>query len=255
MLERFKAHLDKDFSKYQHRTAEVDDLYEELLGMFMDKAEALKSSGLTEDEIFEKCVNDVGDYRETLNAIGKSHRLTFFQVLKTVLVWTFAWYAVVILGYLITSFATRGWSWSWLIIVSAVAVWLVVMDIYIVNVCKKADLKHFVRFGTAVLAILLDLCVFFLFAGITGAWKIAWLIPTAIPFLISAVDAIVCRAYIGKVYFWHVPSVIFTFGIAAFLVAAQMFIGYAYAWLILLGCVVIDLLYGCFKFLYGKNRR
>lgn len=254
MLEKFKAYLDKDFARYA-RTAEVDDLYEELLGTFMDKAEALRDSGLSDDEIFAKCVDEAGDYRETLRTLEKNGRRTFIEVLKTVLVWTFAWYAVVILSYLITSFATGGWRWSWLIVVSAVAVWLVALDLYIVNICKKAQLKHFVRFGMAVLAILLDLCAFFLFAGISGAWHVAWLIPTAIPFLIAATDAVVCRVYLDKLYFWHLPTVIFTFGIAAFLIAAQLFIGYASAWLILLGCIVIDALYGCFKLLYGKNRR
>lgn len=255
MLERFKAHLDKDFAKYPQRTAEVDDLYEELLGTFMDKAEELKDSGLSDDEIFAKCIDDAGDYRETLNALEKNYKRTFIDVLKTAVVWTFAWYAVVILGYLITSFATFGWRWSWLIIVSAVAVWLIALDLYIIDVCKKNQLKHFVRFGTAVLVILLDLCAFFLFAGITGMWNYAWLFPVAIPFFIAAVDTVVCLVYLDKIYFWQIPSVIFTFGIAAFLVSAQVFIGYKYAWLILLGCIVIDLLYGCFKLLYGKNRR
>lgn len=254
MLERFKAHLDKDFSKFA-RTAEVDDLYEEVLGTFMDKAEALKDSGLSDDEIFGKCVAEAGDYLETLKTISKNNKKSYLEILKTVFVWTFAWYAVVVLAYLITSFATGAWNLTWLIIVSAVAVWLVALDIYIVEICRRAQLKHFVRFGMAVLAILLDLCVFFLFAGITAAWHVAWLIPTAIPFAVTATDAVVCRILLGKNYFWHLPAVIFTFGIPAFLVTAQLFIGYTYAWLILLGCIVIDLLYACFKLLYGKNRR
>lgn len=254
MLERFKNYLDKDFAHYA-RTAEVDDLYEELLGTFMDRASELEGSGLSEDEIFAKCVEDAGDYRETLRSIGNSGKRTFFEVLKTVFIWTFAWYAVVILGYLITSFATGGWRWSWLIIVSAVAVWLVALDVYIVGICKKAQLKHFVRFGTAVLSILLDLCAFFLFAGITGAWHVACLIPTAIPFAVVATDAVVCKTELGKIYVWHFPAIAFTFGIAAFLICAHLFIGYKFAWLILLGAVVIDLLYASFRLLYGKNRR
>ena len=68
MLSRFQSFLKEEF-KGLPNTDEVTDFKDELLGNLMDKAEELKAKDLSEDEIFQQCVQSIDGYKETLKEL------------------------------------------------------------------------------------------------------------------------------------------------------------------------------------------
>ncbi len=69
LLEKFKKYLDKVFRPLPD-SKEVRDFREELLGNLMSNAIDMQKEGYEEDEIYEKCVNNLGDYREHIRALS-----------------------------------------------------------------------------------------------------------------------------------------------------------------------------------------
>lgn len=68
-LERFKAYLDKQF-RLVPMSKEAAELRESMLGDLMSRAMDLKEAGhLTDDEIYDKCIESLGDYTNMLNEL------------------------------------------------------------------------------------------------------------------------------------------------------------------------------------------
>lgn len=68
-LERFKTYL-RSLFKLVPPTKEAAELREAMLGDLMSRAMDLKESGgLTDDEIYEKCIESIGDYQPMLNEL------------------------------------------------------------------------------------------------------------------------------------------------------------------------------------------
>lgn len=68
-LERFKAYLDKQF-RLVPPSKEAAELREAMLGDLMSRAMDLKEAGhLTDDEIYNKCIDSLGDYTYMLNEL------------------------------------------------------------------------------------------------------------------------------------------------------------------------------------------
>lgn len=68
LLERFKAYLSSQF-KLVPPGREAAELREEMLGNLMSHAMELKAEGMSDDEVYTRCIEALGDYTEAINAL------------------------------------------------------------------------------------------------------------------------------------------------------------------------------------------
>lgn len=196
-LERFKTYL-RSLFKLVPPTKEAAELREAMLGDLMSRAMDLKESGgLTDDEIYEKCIESIGDYQPMLNELRmkplESVRSPLFQRgLLSVL--TITLFAVVL--YLVLAVSIEGF-WG----VGAYTVFPIAA-VAIIAVATANPLQRAFRLKRPVIAagilslysVILCTALFFVLwlgAGISPGKT--WVSFTYIPFLIAISVAVATK--------------------------------------------------------------
>ncbi len=196
-LERFKTYL-RSLFKLVPPTKEAAELREAMLGDLMSRAMDLKESGgLTDDEIYEKCIESIGDYQPMLNELRmkplESVRSPLFQRgLLSVL--TITLFAVVL--YLVLAVSIEGF-WG----VGAYTVFPIAA-VAIIAVATANPLQRAFRLKRPVIAagilslysvILCTALFFVLWLAVGISPGKTWVSFTYIPFLIAISVAIATK--------------------------------------------------------------
>ena len=243
-LERFKTYL-RSLFKLVPPTKEAAELREAMLGDLMSRAMDLKESGnLSDDEIYDKCIESLGDYQPMLNELRmkplESVKSPVFQRgLLSIL--TVALFAVVL--YLVLAVSIPGfWGVGAYTIFPIAAVGILVIATA-TPLQRAFKLKRpIIAFGIlSTYSAILCLGLFFILwlgAGISPGKT--WVAFTYIPFLV-AVSVAIATKLANKSIFIPVLFAIVILGIPLYLTAAVATGLWHPLWIIILAGVLIDI--------------
>lgn len=253
--------MELSFRELTH-TKESEDYKAELLGTLMDRADAYKKEGVTdEDLIYDQCIEQLGDFKanfanfKTTPDVKKVIKRTFHGLL-----WGAAYMLVVVAAFLIVSFTVKPapWAKSWLIPVCGALVGVMGLMIYMSVVASRR--KHYLamRFMIAVIMTLSVVVTYLCFSVLTpNAWSVSWLLFLFLPILITGADLVCCLAVDSK--FTLVGLLIFVLAAASMvyvILGITQFIPWHPYWLIPAVAVVVDVIVAALgvKFkLFGKK--
>lgn len=187
MFDRFNDYLSKEF-KGLPKSREVSDFKDELLGTLMEKAEELKNTGRSVQEIFELCISSINGYKDTLKVMRSKPILKkeVANAARTVLY--FSVYMLVLIGvFLAVSFITGRWGRTWLIVVEGAFAGLIVL--LMLNAAKglRNNKTFLPRLSLLTAVSIATVGMFLGVSFILGIWAKSWLIMLFLPvFLLNA---------------------------------------------------------------------
>lgn len=259
MINRFRAYLDKTF-KYLPYTVEADDLREEILSGLMERAEEYLAEGMSEDQIFDKCVDTLGDYTEAIRAIKRKPFAVFkdAKFYKSILaVFCFVLSAVVV--YLVLGVTLSLWGKGALIIfpTMAVVIYFALMASLLIRNIKFH--RHFTS-GMIIASVLVifDTALFFILWECGVAPKYGWVVFTFIPFLV-VVSHFIARGVLRKkkLYFISYVPLIFSIVTPVYLTSSMLSGLWHPLWILFVVAALVTLVCGLsvlFKKVEEKNR-
>lgn len=119
MKERFKRYLEREFRAIRPTLAAAE-YREKVLKQLMDRAQELRIKGIDdEDLIYDMCIDELGDFRATLEQFDEQEHKVANAKRNAVLGAVCAVGAVLafVIVYLVVSFVTSAWALTWLILV------------------------------------------------------------------------------------------------------------------------------------------
>ena len=247
MEKRFNDYLDKKFSKLP-KTKDVKEFREELLGNLLDKATECKDKGLSEDEIFDFCIESLGNYSEPLRQLYKDKIVEILKSdLQKYLLYVASYFLFFIIAYLAVSFITGGWRWSWLILVSSI---MVFVGFILSIVFKRAyTLKKIgsTQLYSQVITVLAVVIVYLTVSFFTSFEK-TWVLFVWLPAIMLSINMIVCKYVLSKkikLISLLVNNILISVGL--FITLAIYFIGFTYSWILILIAILINLIILSYK--------
>lgn len=72
MKKRFEKYLDKSFKNVKN-IPEINELKKEILNDLLDRYEDIKKDSLSDDDVFENCINSLGDLKSLIKEYKKEH--------------------------------------------------------------------------------------------------------------------------------------------------------------------------------------
>lgn len=243
-LERFKSYL-KNLFKLVPPSKEAAELREAMLGDLMSRAMDLKETGLyTDDEIYNKCIESLGDYQPVLNEL----RLKPLAAVKSpgfqrglLSILTVALFAVVL--YLVLAVSIPGfWGVGAYTIFPIAAVGILVIATA-TPLQRAFKLKRpFIAFGIlSTYSAILCLGLFFILwlgAGISPGKT--WVSFTYIPFLL-AVSVNIATKVAKKSLLLPVLSAVPALAVPVYLTASVITGLWHPLWIIILAGVLVDI--------------
>lgn len=243
-LERFKSYL-KNLFKLVPPSKEAAELREAMLGDLMSRAMDLKETGLyTDDEIYNKCIESLGDYQPVLNEL----RLKPLAAVKSpgfqrglLSILTVALFAVVL--YLVLAVSIPGfWGVGAYTIFPIAAVGILVIATA-TPLQRAFKLKRpFIAFGIlSTYSAILCLGLFFILwlgAGISPGKT--WVSFTYIPFLL-AVSVAIATKVAKKSLLLPVLSAVPALAVPVYLTASVITGLWHPLWIIILAGVLVDI--------------
>ena len=159
LVTRFKKYLEEKFRTIKP-TREAMEYREEVLSTLLDRTQDMKDHGVTdEDYIYNKCIEDLGDFDETLKMF-EQNRINLKKVaLKTSQILLIALSAIFIVtvAFLTISLVTKEWSKTWLLEVGGIM--LVIVGLILSNVPIIIKRKKYLILRAEVSAILIIMFV------------------------------------------------------------------------------------------------
>ena len=194
MYQRFRAYLEIAFRGLSP-TQESEEYKAELLGTLMDRAEAMKNDGETdEDVIYESCIDQLGDFKANF-ANFKSLPNVKEVVKRTLSIAGIAaiYMLLLVAIFLTVSFTVGPWSKTWLILVCGALVGIIAGLIILCILSAQRKYIATMRFLIAVV-LTLGIVVTYLMYSVLSAnvWGISWLLFLFLPIILSGVDLVVC---------------------------------------------------------------
>ncbi len=243
MINRFRTYLDKTF-KYLPYTEEALELREEILSGLMERAEELKSEGLSEDEIFDKCVSSLGDYTETIKALKRKP----FSLLKDTkfqkgVLSIIAFVLCSVIVYVLLGTTLNLWGLGAIIIFPSMA-GLIYIGISASMLLRNVKSKRHLTSGIIIASYFVIYVLVFFFI-LTFALNISasktWVMFTYIPALILCAHMI-AHGYLRQKKIWLAVWLLLTVLVAVpvYLTSAVITGLWHPLWVIVLGGVVLD---------------
>ena len=242
MEKRFQIYLDKKFSKLP-KTKDVKDFREELLGNLLDKAKEYEDKGLSEQEIYEQCIDSLGDYSESLRQLYKGKIIDILKSdIQKYLLYIASYFLFTIIVYLGISLITKGWSWSWLIVVASTGIFLAV--IIGISYQRAYALK---KIGSSQLLVhTITFCsVGVVYFGLSFAFSFnkTWVIWVFLPAIMITVNTLFAKfKFNRKISLPMILIDIIFISIGLYLLISVLFGGYHIWWLLILFAIFVDLL-------------
>ncbi len=193
MLQRFRAFLEIEF-RFIASSKEADAYKAELLDNLMARADDMVKNGeKDEDKIYKSCIEQLGDFRETLQNFKKTINPKF-QAKRAIncLIYSLIFAVLVVGAYLAVSFTkAMPWSNSWLILVCGFLGGIVVVSVY---ACVVLVMKKKFALGRPFLhvAIVLSVVVAYLCYSVLtpNVWKTSWLLFLIMAILSTGIECI-----------------------------------------------------------------
>ncbi len=243
-LERFKSYL-KNLFKLVPPSKEAAELREAMLGDLMSRAMDLKETGLyTDDEIYNKCIESLGDYQPVLNELRlkplAAVKSPGFQrgVLTILSVTLFSVVLYLILSVVIDNF----WGVGAYTIFPLTAIALIVIgSIAPLERCIKLRRPLTLFLILSVYSVILGTAMFFILwlgAGISPGKT--WVSFTYIPFLL-AVSVAIATKVAKKSLLLPVLSAVPALAVPVYLTASVITGLWHPLWIIILAGVLVDI--------------
>lgn len=193
MLQRFRAFLELEF-RFVASNKDSDAYKAELLDNLMARADDMAKSGeQDEDKIYNTCIEQLGDFRETLATYKKTINPKYqANRALNVLIVSLIYSLLVVGAYLATSFTkAMPWSTSWIILTSGFLGGLVICSVhaFVVLVAKKkyVPARFFIHTAIVLSTVITYLCYSVLTANV---WGSSWLIFLIMIILSTGVECI-----------------------------------------------------------------
>ena len=223
MIDRFRSYLDKTF-RYLPYTDEASALREEMLSGLVERAEDLRAEGKSEDEIYAICIESLGDYTETINALKRKP----FALLKDAkfqksLLGSFCFILACVVAYLLLGVCFGYWGKGAVTIFPAMTG---ILYFFLMGSLLLRNVKFNRHLGSGViiasLFIVFITALFFLLWALGVAPKYAWVTFTYIPLLVG-VAHLIAKGYLRKkkVGFPTYAYLIFTVTLALYLTVSM----------------------------------
>ena len=228
-------------------TKEADELREEILSGLMERAEDLKAEGKSEDEIFNLCIESLGDYTESIKAL-KRHPLAMFRDTKFLrgVLGVLAFVLSCVVTYLALGVTLNFWGEGALIIFPSMAV---IIYFFIAGSLLLRNVKFSRHFTSGILIasilIIFDVALFFILWECGIAPKYGWVVFPYIPLLIVLAH-LITRGVLRKKKIYFVSYVLLIFStITAVYLTASMLTGLWHPlWIIFVGGVLFTAVWG-----------
>lgn len=245
MINRFKAYIDKTF-KILPYTREAMELREEILAGLMERAEELKAENLSDDEIFVRCIDSLGDYTEAINAL-KKHPFAVFRDAKflRLLLSILSFALCSVITYILCGVLGSLWGKAALIIFPSMGIiiyFMVTASILRSNIKLRKHLTSGVIIASY-FAIYVVAMFFILWAGVGLPAKFCWVVfPYISAFAILA--HMITMGYLRKKKIWLVAWIAFIMclSVAVYLTAAMITGMWHPLWIIILIAAVASVL-------------
>lgn len=246
MYNRFDNYLSNEFKGLAH-TKEVNDYKEELLGTLMEKAEDFKAQGIEdEDQIFKMCIESIKGFKDTLKELKGKPLVIKSAIRAANVLLYFAIYFVLIIGaYLAVSFTTDAWDITWVLLVEAIFLGLIVF--FIILLVKNFHKKNY-AIGRSLIAPIVSVMIVGLYLGASfyyeNIWSISWMLFLCLPLLILLGD-IIAGAFTGKNKLFITELIAFISLLSVFSYISLAILGiiaWHPFWLIILGGVLVDII-------------
>lgn len=178
MLQRFRAFLELEF-RFVANSKESDAYKAELLDNLLARADDMVKAGeKDEDKIYDSCIKQLGEFRETLSGYKKTVNPKY-QAKKALnmLIYGLIFSLVVVGTFLALSFtAVLPWSKSWIILTSGFIGGAVILSVYAFVVLiskKKYNLaRPFIHIAIVLSTVIAYLCYSVITANV---WGTSWL--------------------------------------------------------------------------------
>ncbi len=219
MKEKFKKYLEEQFRNIRPTYAAMQ-FREETLANLMDRAQELKIKGIDDEElIYLTCIDELGDFQETLKEFDEKEVKTDAVKRKVSLgaVIAVAVAAVLTLTYLIVGFVAHVWHPTWLIMVGGVFAGAITAMGFVVPKLVKNKKYIVLRAMAAVTEVLVSVFVFLilqLVVNLSGAWM-TFLAMVA---LILGVDTAIAFVTANKFKFVELPIFVEVFFVMLFVI-------------------------------------
>lgn len=246
MLNRFKNYLDKTF-KYLPYTVEADELREEILSNLMERAMDLREEGKDEEEIFNICIESLGDYTQAINAL-KRKPLAILRDTKFLrsLLGVICFIISCVVTYLVLGVTLGFWGKGALIIFPTMAViiyFLVAISLLIRNVKFSRHLTS----GALIfsLTVILDVALFFVLWECGVSPKYGWVTFTYIP-LLGVISHLVTRGALRKkkIYFISYALLVFSIVTPIYLTLGMLLNLWHPLWIIFVVALLVCVIWG-----------
>lgn len=184
MLQRFRAFLELEF-RFITNTKESDAYKAELLDNLMARADDMVKSGeKDEDKIYDSCINQLGEFRETLSNFQKTINPKY-QAKRALKILIYALlFSIVLVGtFLAISFTkVMPWNQSWLILAGGFIGGAVALSVYafVVLIAKKKYnlARPFIHIAIVLSTVIAYLCYSVLTPDVWGTSWLMFLIMT-----------------------------------------------------------------------------
>lgn len=191
MFDKFNEYLSQEF-KGLPKSREVNDFKDELLGALMEKAEELKPSGMSSQEIFELCIGSINGFKDTLKAMKSKPILKKEVANAAQTVMYFSVYLLLLIGvFLAVSFITGRWGRTWLIIVEGAFAGIIVLQLLSAAKGLRKNKNVLPRLSLLSAVSLATVGMFLGISFMLGIWAKSWLIMLFLPVFLMLADLII----------------------------------------------------------------
>lgn len=239
MKERFKRYLEREFRAIRPTLAAAE-YREKVLKQLMDRAQELRIKGIDdEDLIYDMCIDELGDFRATLEQFDEQEHKVANAKRNAVLGAVCAVGAVLafVIIYLVVSFVTSAWALTWLILVGGAFIGVIAAAI--IMLVKFGKAKKFILMRLMPPVVIVLACVYlFLLLQLVFNVPMSWIIFLVMVVLIFVFDAVMAYATDFKFRWVELPIVIEVVCVMAYVIVGVTTSLWHPTWLLCLGGVV-----------------
>lgn len=239
MKERFKRYLEREFRAIRPTLAAAE-YREKVLKQLMDRAQELRIKGIDdEDLIYDMCIDELGDFRATLEAfeeqehkVGNAKRSALLGGVCAV----GAALAFVII-YLVISFVTGEWGLTWLLLVGGAFVGVIAAAIALLVKFGKA--KKFILMRLMPPVVIVLMCVYlFLLLQLVFNVPMSWIIFLVMVIMMFVFDTVMAYVTDFKFRWIELPISIEVVCVMVYVIVGVCTNMWHPTWLLCLGGVV-----------------
>lgn len=234
----------------------IDDFREELLEALMERYTSNLEKGMSPDKAYVNAWDELREFKAAIKEIKKQVLYENQEKrIKQFALGTIVYFMAIVLGFLITSFATQDWSWSWQITVMGALVYVFAINtlLFIINRAKYKNVLASINLLIATMTVATILYIF------CGFWFDLWH-PTWIIFIVGLLVSYVT----DLLYLWNnkkrlvrkidLTIITLLFTIILYLVFSYITKRWNYSWMVFVIFVFIFMIVELFDMTITQNK-